>query len=89
MQAYRLLISYAIGFISLETGGFFRDSAEAAFRTLPTDPGVLERFPRVAEAGPHLLEWDADAEFEAGIDAFLAHLKSRSSSRASLSGPER
>lgn len=77
VQAYRLLVSYAIGFISLETGGFFRHSGDAAFRTVPGDPAVLEQFPRVVEAGPHLFEWDADAEFEAGIDAFLGHLEAR------------
>lgn len=78
MQAYRLLISYAIGFIYLETGGFFRQSAEAAF-TPPTDPGAFEQFPLVLDAGPHLLEWDAESEFEAGIDAFLSHLRARAS----------
>ena len=82
VQAYRLLVSYAIGFISLETGGFFRDSADAASRAVPPDQGVLEQFPRVAEAAPHLFDWDADAEFENGIDAFLAHLRSRISGRA-------
>ena len=78
VQAYRLLVSYVIGFVSVETGGYFRTAAEAAFRTIPSDPRFLEQFPRLLEAGPHLVEWDADAEFEAGIDAYFSHLQDRS-----------
>ncbi len=74
VRAYRLLVSYAIGFISVETGGFFQRSAEVALSAMPSDPEARGQFARVLEAGPHLLEWDADAEFEEGIDAFLSHL---------------
>lgn len=66
-RAYRLVISYAIGFVSLEAGGFFTSAGPAAM-SRALDP---EAFPRVAEVAPYLLEWDADEEFNAGLDVLL------------------
>ena len=74
VQAYRVLVSFAIGLVSLEVGGFFRQSAEATFGSLPVDPLLAEQFPRIMEAGPHLVEWDADAEFEAAADLLFSLL---------------
>lgn len=82
VQAYRLLVSFAIGFVSLEVGGFFRQSAEATFGMLPLDPPAAEEFPRIVEAGPHLLEWDPDAEFEAGADLMFSLLRRQAGQNA-------
>ena len=68
-RAYRLVVSYAIGFVSLETAGFFR----------ATGPAVMSRaagteFPRTTEIAPYLVEWDADEEFLPGLDVILDFL---------------
>ena len=65
-QAYRMSASFAIGFVSLECGGFFRPVDVAAGGQVA--PIELAAVPRVAEVGPYLAEWDADAEFERGMD---------------------
>jgi AcrR family transcriptional regulator len=65
--AYRLMASFAIGFVSLECGGYFRPVDVGA----PVDLGPVAR---VAEAAPYLASWDADAEFEAGMDALIGVL---------------
>jgi hypothetical protein len=68
-QAYRMMSSFAIGFVSLECGGYFRPVDVAAGEAVaPIDPGVL---PRVAEVGPYLAAWDADREFERGMDVLI------------------
>lgn len=67
--AYRLMASFAIGFVSLECGGYFRPVDVAA----PVD---LSSVPRVAEAAPYLAAWDAGAEYEAGMDALITVLSS-------------
>ena len=68
-KGYRLALSYAIGFVSLETSGFFR----------ATGPAVMSRagdpeFPRTAEVAPYMVDWDADEEFSAGLDVLLDFL---------------
>ena len=68
-KAYRLTASFAIGFVSLECGGFFRPVDVAAGQQFaPIDVSAV---PRIAEVGPHLASWDADAEFENGMDALI------------------
>jgi len=74
-RAYRLVVSYAIGFVSLETAGFFRSTGPEAMRR-SREP---ETFPRMAEVAPYLLEWDADAEFETGLNILLDHLAEHTS----------
>ena len=71
-QAYRLSASFAIGFVSLECGGFFRPVDVAAGDQVA--PIELSAVPRVAEMGPYLATWDADAEFERGMDAVIGVL---------------
>ena len=66
-QAYRMSSSFAIGFVSLECGGFFRPVDVAAGDQVA--PIELSAVPRVAEMVPYLAQWDADAEFERGMDA--------------------
>lgn len=68
-RAYRLTASFAIGFVSLECGGFFKPVDVAAGEQFaPTDVSAV---PRIAEVGPHLAGWDADAEFENGMEVLI------------------
>ncbi|MDQ6725753.1 MAG: TetR/AcrR family transcriptional regulator C-terminal domain-containing protein [Actinomycetota bacterium] len=69
-RAYRLVVSYAIGFVSLETGGFFSSAGPAAMDRARES----ERFPTVAGVAPYLIEWDAEEEFRAGIDIILDYI---------------
>jgi AcrR family transcriptional regulator len=67
--AYRLMASFAIGFVSLECGGFFHPvDVDAGERVAPID---ISAIPRIVEMAPHLTEWDADAEFERGMDMLI------------------
>ena len=69
VRAYRLMSSFAIGFVSLECGGFFKPVDVAAGEQFaPIDVSAV---PRVAEATPYLASWDADAEFENGMDVLI------------------
>lgn len=70
--AYRLMASFAIGFVSLECGGFFRPVGLSTGTGAPVVE--LSSLPRVAEAAPYLADWDADAEFEAGMDLLIGVL---------------
>ena len=68
-KAYRLTASFAIGFVSLECGGFFKPVDVAAGEQFaPIDVSAV---PRVAEVGPYLASWDADEEFERGMDVLI------------------
>jgi AcrR family transcriptional regulator len=68
-RAYRLTASYAIGFVSLECGGFFRPIDIAAGQHVaPIDDSAI---PRIAEVAPYLTDWDADAEFENGMNVLI------------------
>ncbi len=68
-KAYRLTASFAIGFVSLECGGFFKPVDVAAGDLVaPIDVSAV---PRVAEVGPYLANWDADEEFERGMDVLI------------------
>ena len=68
-RAYRLSASFAIGFVSLECGGFFKPVDVAAGEQFA--PIDVSEVPRVAEVGPYLANWDADEEFERGMDALI------------------
>jgi hypothetical protein len=70
--AYRMMASFAIGFVSLECGGFFRPVDIAAGDAVA--PIEWSSLPRIAEMAPHLAAWDADAEFETGMDAIISVL---------------
>lgn len=70
--AYRLSASFAIGFVSLECGGFFRPVDVAAGEgAAPTESSAL---PRITEMAPYLADWDAGEEFERGMDAIICVL---------------
>jgi TetR/AcrR family tetracycline transcriptional repressor len=73
-RAYRVTASYAIGFVSLECGGYFQPvDVAAGDRIAPVDPSAI---PRIIEMAPYLAEWDADAEFENGMDLLIDVLSS-------------
>ncbi|MGI8809416.1 MAG: TetR/AcrR family transcriptional regulator [Acidimicrobiales bacterium] len=79
-RAYRLMSSFAIGFVSLECGGFFKPVDVAAGEVFaPIDASAV---PRVAEVGPYLADWDADREFEGGMDALIGVLSGWAGSTA-------
>jgi TetR/AcrR family tetracycline transcriptional repressor len=68
-RAYRVSASFAIGFVTLECGGFFRPVDFVAGQDVaPVDVAAL---PRIIESAPYLAEWDADTEFEAGMDLIM------------------
>lgn len=72
VRAYRLMASFAIGFVSLECGGYFRPVDVAAGEEVaPVDVTAL---PRIVEMGADLAEWDADEEFESDMDLLIAVL---------------
>jgi TetR/AcrR family tetracycline transcriptional repressor len=76
-RAYRLLASFVIGFVSLESGGFFRPLPAGAGG--PTvDAGVVGAMPGIVATAPYLADWDSDDEFEAGIDVVIGSLAWRS-----------
>ncbi len=70
VKAYRMTASFAIGFVSLECGGFFKPvDVAAGDHVAPIDVSAV---PRVAELAPYLAAWDSDEEFERGVDALIA-----------------
>jgi TetR/AcrR family transcriptional regulator, tetracycline repressor protein len=71
-HAYRVSAAYAIGFVTLECGGFFRPvDFVAGEEVAPVD---LSALPRIIESAPYLADWDADAEFERGMDLMMGAL---------------
>lgn len=72
--AYRMTASFAIGFVSLEAGGYFRPLDEGAGGR-NVDLGDLQDMARIVEIAPHLAQWDNDAEFEAGMDVLIDALE--------------
>ncbi len=72
VRAYRLTASFAIGFVSLECGGYFKpvDLDAGPQETPVVHPAV----PRIAELVGYLADWDPDEEFEAAMDTLIAVL---------------
>ena len=70
--AYRLMASYVIGFVFLESGAYFRPLDDPA--TPDVDLDQVPAIPRVLETAPYLATWDADQEFEDGMDALIDYL---------------
>ena len=68
-RAYRLTASFAIGFVMLECGGYFKPVDVAAGEHIA--PIDVSELPRIAEVAPYLTEWDADEEFEAAMDTLI------------------
>jgi AcrR family transcriptional regulator len=68
-HAYRLLASYVIGYVSLELGGFFAMDESRVDGDFPFDD-----FPHLLGAAPYFVSWDAESEFDLGINVILAGL---------------
>lgn len=72
VRAYRVTAAYAIGFVSLECGGFFeRVDPSAGEQVAPVE---LSALPRIVEMAAELADWDAEQEFEAGLDILIGVL---------------
>lgn len=69
-HAYRLLASYVVGYVSLELGGFFTVDEGRIDADFPFDD-----FPNLLAAAPYLGSWDAQVEFDLGVDVILAGLE--------------
>ena len=68
-RVHRCAASYLLGYVSLELSGFLpSDSAELG---LPTPEQLAADYPYLVAASPHLLAYDADADFAAGLRALL------------------
>lgn len=69
-HAYRLLASFAIGFVTLECGGYFKPvDVAAGAHVAPIDASAV---PRVAEVAPFLADWDGNTEFEQHMEAIIS-----------------
>ena len=72
VRAYRVTASYAIGFVSLECGGFFKPiDPSAGGQVAPIEVSAI---PRIVEMAAELTGWNADEEFEAGLDILIGVL---------------
>jgi TetR/AcrR family transcriptional regulator, tetracycline repressor protein len=69
-HAYRLLASYVVGYVSLELGGFFTMDETRVDADFP-----FHDFPNLLAAAPYLVSWDAEAEFDLGINVILSGLQ--------------
>ena len=72
-HAYRATTSYAVGYLSLELGGFF-GSVVGDHRRDGRGGASPEQHPRLSEVAPHLRAWNPEYEFEAGLRRLLAGL---------------
>jgi AcrR family transcriptional regulator len=85
VRAYRVMASYAIGFVSLECGGYFKPvDTSAGEQVAPVDISAL---PRIAEMASDLADWDADEEFEAGIDLLIGALSTPAAAESTALSP--
>jgi AcrR family transcriptional regulator len=75
-RAFRIAAGYAIGYVSLELGGFFGNKRKSPRRqsVMPTPALDLEAFPNLLAIATYLVDWDPDTEFEAGLDVILSGL---------------
>jgi AcrR family transcriptional regulator len=78
-HVYRALVGYVMGYVVLETAGFLSAQAGESWpapdewaRTVPVD-----RFPRLLQMLPHLMECDSLVEFEYGLDVMLRGLRDK------------
>lgn len=72
VRAYRVTASYAIGFVSLECGGFFKPIDPSAGGQIA--PVEVSAIPRIIEMAAEMTEWNGDEEFEAGLDVLIGVL---------------
>jgi AcrR family transcriptional regulator len=79
IHAYRALVGYVTGYVTLETGGLLSQDPEK--HPWPEEEAFLrryaERLPTTLEMFPYLAKSDPEAEFEFGLDMLLEGLRSR------------
>jgi AcrR family transcriptional regulator len=78
-HAYRALVGYVMGYVTLETGGLLSQDPEK--HSWAEDEAFLRRFserlPTTLEMLPYLAQSDNDSEFEFGLDMLLEGLRAR------------
>jgi TetR/AcrR family transcriptional regulator, tetracycline repressor protein len=85
-RVHRCAAGYLLGYVSLELSGFLpHDSADLA---LPSPEQLAADYPSLVAATPHLLTYDADADFAAGLHALLEGL-AQDPSASDGASPER
>jgi AcrR family transcriptional regulator len=82
-RIHRCVTSYVLGYVSLELSGFL--PGRSASLHLPDSEQLAAAYPYLSAAAPHLVTYDADADFEAGLQALLTGL-ARDSSAADRTG---
>lgn len=73
-QALRLSIGYVFGYVRLETGGFFPELAHVG-----DEDGRMRAYPKIADVAGYLYGFNADREFDVGLNALLSGLGARTS----------
>ena len=85
VHAYRALVGFVTGYVTLETGGLLSQDPEK--HRWPEEEAFLrtyaERLPTTLEMFPYLMECDTNAEFEFGLDMLLDGLRARLGRRRS------
>jgi TetR/AcrR family tetracycline transcriptional repressor len=71
-RMHRCMASYLIGYVSLELAGFL--PREPGPPELPDPEQLAGSYPYLGAAAPHLVDYDADADFEAGLQALFTGL---------------
>jgi AcrR family transcriptional regulator len=71
-RIHRCLASYLLGYVSLELSGFH--PAESDTLDIPDREQLATAYAYLTAAAPHLIDYDADADFEAGLQALLTGL---------------
>jgi AcrR family transcriptional regulator len=71
-RVHRCVASYLLGYVSLELSGFH--PGQTATLDLPDREQLAAAYPYLTAAAPHLVSYDADADFEAGLQALLTGL---------------
>ena len=75
LHAFRVLASFATGYVLAETGGSFGTGAIIQDGGTLDPNDFLAHFPNLAAVVPHMIDTDLDAEFEFGLDALIEGLK--------------
>ena len=75
LHAFRILASFATGYMLAETGGSFGTGAITEGDSPDLQELGLENFSNIAAVVPHMVSCDLDEEFEFGLDAIIDGLK--------------
>lgn len=72
--AYRIALSYTIGYLSFQLGGFFESVVKGFNDHMRTDRANASQYPSFMAAIPRLSNWDTEREFENGLRRLLSNL---------------